>query len=115
MTKITRKEQKANTKAKVVEVAAGMFRAHGYDAVTFRAIAKKAEVSTGAIFASWDGKAALYESVTGERPPMEAAARFLLLVVKASSTAGTNLEAAEALRELAVEARRLAPHFVSAS
>lgn len=115
MTKITRKEQKANTKAKVVEVAAGMFRAHGYDAVTFRAIAKKAEVSTGAIFASWDGKAALYESVTGERPPMEAAARFLQLVINASRNATTKEECHDALHELAGEAFRLAPHFVSAS
>lgn len=55
-----REAQKAETKAKIVAQARAMFRAEGYDAVSMRAVAKAAGMTTGAIFAHFSGKEALY-------------------------------------------------------
>lgn len=61
------------TRAAVLIAAKTLFEHHGYDAVTIRQVAKEAGMSTGSIFAHFDGKAALFEAAMG-RPAPDAAA-----------------------------------------
>ena len=61
--------QKVATRAKLVEIARGMFEAKGYDATTFRALAAAAGVSTGCYFAYWPSKAAIWTEATGKPAP----------------------------------------------
>lgn len=62
-----RKVQKAATREKVLSAARVVF-AGGYEQATIRGIASAADVSTGAIFASFPDKAALYKAVYGFPP-----------------------------------------------
>lgn len=62
-----RKVQKAATREKVLSAARVVF-AGGYEQATIRGIAAAAGVSTGAIFASFTDKAALYREVFGHPP-----------------------------------------------
>jgi AcrR family transcriptional regulator len=61
----TRTERKAETRAKVIAAAQGLFATHGFEAVTVRAVAKAAGMSTGAVFASVRDKVELYEVAMG--------------------------------------------------
>lgn len=60
-----RDQQKAETRAKVIAAAQGLFATKGYDGVTIRGVAQAAGMSTGAVFASVKDKAELYEVAMG--------------------------------------------------
>lgn len=64
-----REEKMAQTMSSIRRTARDLFVNHGFDATTFRAIAKGAGVSTGAIFAHWTDKAHLYRDTMGFDPP----------------------------------------------
>jgi len=60
---------KARTYQKVLEAAADLFgKPGGYEAATIRSIAAAAGMSTGAVFASFEDKAAMYRAVYGHPP-----------------------------------------------
>ncbi|MNU41433.1 HTH-type transcriptional repressor BepR [compost metagenome] len=63
-----RKASKAATRAKVVSAAAKLFTDVGYEKATIRDIAKSAKMSTGAVFANFEDKAALYTAIQGHAP-----------------------------------------------
>lgn len=64
----SRAEQKANTRARLLISARAVFAAKGYTGATMRLIADHAEMSTGAIFINWPGKAEVYREVYGHAP-----------------------------------------------
>ncbi|MBD3832840.1 MAG: helix-turn-helix transcriptional regulator [Brevundimonas sp.] len=63
-----REASKAATRAKVVSAAAKLFADVGYEKATIRDIAKSATMSTGAVFANFEDKAALYTAIQGHAP-----------------------------------------------
>lgn len=63
-----RQASKAATRAKVVSAAAKLFAEVGYEKATIRDIAKSAKMSTGAVFANFEDKAALYTAIQGHAP-----------------------------------------------
>lgn len=60
-----RQRDKAVTRATVLQAARDLFQQVGYEAATIRAIAVRANRSTGAVFAHWPDKAAVYREVHG--------------------------------------------------
>lgn len=67
-----RDEAKAATRALMIETARRLWAEPGsYEAVTMRVIAKAAGMSTGAIFANWTGKEALWREAMGYEPPVD--------------------------------------------
>lgn len=54
---------KARTRARVLDAARVLFTERGYEAATIRDIARRAELSTGAVFANFEDKADLFEAV----------------------------------------------------
>jgi AcrR family transcriptional regulator len=72
---------KQKTREKVLAAARELFVAHGYEAATIRDIAKAAGMSTGAVFASFNDKAELFDEILLQdfeavyEPMMEAVAR----------------------------------------
>lgn len=63
-----REKAKALTRSKVVSAAAKLFAEVGYEKATIRDIAKAAKMSTGAVFANFEDKAALYTAIQGHAP-----------------------------------------------
>lgn len=63
-----RQAAKSATRAKVVSAAAKLFAEVGYEKATIRDIAKAAKMSTGAVFANFEDKAALYTAIQGHAP-----------------------------------------------
>ncbi|MNH89716.1 A-factor receptor protein [compost metagenome] len=63
-----RQTSKVATRAKVVSAAAKLFADVGYEKATIRDIAKSAKMSTGAVFANFEDKAALYTAIQGHAP-----------------------------------------------
>lgn len=57
---------KQRTRQKVMEAARALFSEHGYEAATIRDIARRAGMSTGAVFANFQDKADLFEAVVAE-------------------------------------------------
>jgi len=77
----TRQRAKIATRARVLKAARELFAEVGYEKATIRAIAKRAGMSTGAFFASFESKADAYEEITGHPPvPFEAGAQLLKIV-----------------------------------
>ncbi len=62
-----RQKAKARTREKVLDAATALFDECGYEQATIRDIAKKAEKSTGAIFANFSDKLDLYAAVLLEK------------------------------------------------
>lgn len=60
----------ARRRAEIVELARGLFQAHGYEAVTVRVVATAAKCSTGVLFNNWAGKDELFTEAMG-RPPLK--------------------------------------------
>ncbi len=58
-----RADAKARTRLKVLEAARNLFMERGYEAATIRDIASRADLSTGAVFASFTDKADLFNAV----------------------------------------------------
>jgi len=73
MVKINKRQAaKAATRAKLLATVRSLWAEPGtYEAVTMRVIAKEAGVSTGAIFANWPGKEALWREAMGYEPPVD--------------------------------------------
>ncbi len=61
-----RADAKVRTRNKVLEAARALFMERGYDAATIRDIAARADLSTGAVFASFSDKADLFNAVLAE-------------------------------------------------
>lgn len=59
---------KAATRAKVLKAGRDLFEERGYQCSTIRAVALRAGMSTGAVFASFTDKADLYRAVYGHDP-----------------------------------------------
>ena len=59
-----RQESKQRTRERVLSAGRELFAEVGYEAATVRDIAKRAGMSTGAVFANFTDKADLFESVT---------------------------------------------------
>jgi AcrR family transcriptional regulator len=60
-----RQQAKAVTRQKVLDAAKNLFATVGYKAATIRGIAKGAGMSTGAVFANFEDKDALYLAIHG--------------------------------------------------
>jgi len=61
-----RQAAKIRTRQKVLEAARSLFAERGYEPATIRDIAKGAGMSTGAVFANFQDKAELFETVLAE-------------------------------------------------
>lgn len=61
-----RQAAKVRTRQKVLDAARDLFAERGYDPATIRDIAKGAGMSTGAVFANFQDKAELFETVLTE-------------------------------------------------
>jgi len=65
--KLNRRQQaKARTRVKVMQAARELFGELGYDGATIRDIAKRAGMSTGAVFANFTDKTDLFEAIYTE-------------------------------------------------
>lgn len=73
----TRLDQKARTRKRIIDGAASLFSQNGYEAVTMRDLAAHCGVSTGAVFANFEDKAALFCAVTGRQAPPARLRAFL--------------------------------------
>lgn len=69
-----RVEAAIETRTRIMLAAQLTFRQKGYSEVSLRDLAAVAGLSTGAIFAHFDGKGALYEAAVGQRAPIGALA-----------------------------------------
>lgn len=86
-----RAQQKAATMASVVEAARCCFNTTGYERTTMRDIARMAGRSTGAVFASFEGKEALYRAVYGHALVSPELGAGLLNVVRRALASGETL------------------------
>lgn len=67
--RLTRRQaSKIRTADKVLEAARHHFSTVGWEKGTIRAIAKRAGMSTGSVFASYENKALLYRAAMGHDP-----------------------------------------------
>lgn len=92
-----RKAAAALTRAKVLEAAISCFQSAGYEGATIRDIAKAAKVSTGAMFAHWPDKAALYREIHGHAPVTAEHGRALLLAARQAITTPGSSDALSAV------------------
>jgi AcrR family transcriptional regulator len=72
----------AETRRSIVMGAKAAFAARPYESVTMREIADLAGCSTGAIFANWPGKDALFAEVMGRPPITDAMGAKLLTLAR---------------------------------
>jgi AcrR family transcriptional regulator len=61
--RLTRSEQQARTRARLIEAAAKVFARRGFDAASVEEIAEEAGYSHGAVYSNFDGKADLFLAV----------------------------------------------------
>lgn len=61
------------TRAKIDDAAKAVFKELGYEAATIRKIAAVAGLSTGAIYANWPDKEALFRHLLQAAPPVDGA------------------------------------------
>jgi AcrR family transcriptional regulator len=78
----SRQQGKAATRAKVLEAAKALFEDVGYASATIRDIAARAGMSTGAVFASFEDKAAVYRALYGHAPISPEVGRALYLAAQ---------------------------------
>lgn len=74
---------KINTADKVLKSARLEFETKGYAAATIRNIAKGAKMSTGAVFANYTDKEALYVSAYGHKPITPELGRAAMIALRA--------------------------------
>lgn len=74
---------KINTADKVLKSARLEFETKGYAKATIRAIAKGAKMSTGAVFANYTDKEALYVAAYGHKPITPELGRAAMLALRA--------------------------------
>lgn len=78
-----RQLQKSRTRQRLLIAARVLFERQDYESVTMRGIAKAADVSTGAIFNNWPGKAEVYREAMGHAPITPAQGRKLFATLEA--------------------------------
>jgi len=78
---------KLETRAHILSTARSLFAAHGYEAVTLRAVAGAVGCATGGIFAHWKSKDDLFREATGRPRLSDARGAQLLAVVMAVAPA----------------------------
>jgi AcrR family transcriptional regulator len=66
-TRLTRQQQKDQTRERLLEAAAKSFEKHGYNEVSVEQIAESAGYTIGALYAHFDGKADLFMSIVEQR------------------------------------------------
>lgn len=98
-----RDDQKTATREKIIKAATHAFHHNGYDEVTVRGLAKAIGMSTGAVFAHFTDKAALFEEAMGKPAPDVIA--FLDEVIGTIRTGSNSAVQLAALRERASELR----------
>lgn len=64
--RLTRAEQQAQTRARLIDAATKVFARHGFQAASVEAIAEEAGYSHGAVYSNFDGKADLFLAVFEE-------------------------------------------------
>lgn len=64
---MTRAEQKAETRARILTAARRLFAAHGWEGTTTRAVAREAGIAEGTVFAHFADKELLLEGALHER------------------------------------------------
>ncbi len=80
---MTRRQiQKQQTREKLLSTARIVFETFGYEVATIRDIATAAELSTGAIFSNWKGKADLYADAFGHPPVTPEQGRKLVTALR---------------------------------
>lgn len=82
MTEKFRQTKKRETREKLLSTARAVFETLGYEAATIRDIANTADLSTGAIFSNWKGKADLYEEIYGHAPVTPEQGRKLVTALR---------------------------------
>lgn len=106
-----RAQAKAKTRAHILATAKALFLEKGYHSTTMRDVAKAAGMSTGAIFANWEGKDALYREIYGHDPVDAEAGRraFILLraLVYAADIPAETVDVAASVGVVADEAQAL--------
>ena len=75
---MTRAEAAAASRKAILVAARGLFTLFTYEQVTVRDIARSSGYSTGALFASWPSKAALFREIYGRQPINDARGAQLL-------------------------------------
>ena len=82
--RLTRRQiAKINTADKVLKSARLEFETKGYAAATIRNIAKGAKMSTGAVFANYTDKEALYVAAYGHKPITPELGRAAMIALRA--------------------------------
>lgn len=89
-----RQIKKRETRQKLLGTARVVFETLGYEAATIRDIANTADLSTGAIFANWKGKADLYREIYGHAPITPEQGRKLVTALEAAGIEPARLLAA---------------------
>ncbi|MEN5112807.1 helix-turn-helix domain-containing protein [Brevundimonas diminuta] len=79
-----RQAAKARTRQRVFDSAETLFNDVGFERATIRAIAKGAGMSTGAVFANFEDKTALYVAVFGHPPLTPEQGRELVVALRRS-------------------------------
>lgn len=79
-----RQAAKVRTRQRVFDSAETLFRDVGFERATIRAIAKGAGMSTGAVFANFEDKTALYVAVFGHPPLTPEQGRALVVALRRS-------------------------------
>lgn len=97
MASTRRSEAKAATRARVLEAARVGFSTLGYERTTIRDIAHMAEMSTGAVFANFSDKEALYRELFGHALVSPEIGAGLLNVVRRAMDGGFDREMAAGL------------------
>ena len=69
--RLTRAEAAKATRARVLKAARDLFQAGAYEDATIRAIARAAGMSTGAVFAHFADKAAVWKAAMETDPPID--------------------------------------------
>lgn len=79
-----RQAAKVRTRQRVFDSAETLFKDVGFERATIRAIAKGAGMSTGAVFANFEDKTALYVAVFGHPPLTPEQGRALVVALRRS-------------------------------
>ena len=104
-----RQAAKARTRQRVFDSAETLFNDVGFDRATIRAIAKGAGMSTGAVFANFQDKTALYVAVFGHPPLTPERGRELVVTLRLAQGALEAFAEEEGVPELLADIRAALP------
>ena len=104
-----RQAAKVRTRQRVFDSAETLFNDVGFERATIRAIAKGAGMSTGAVFANFEDKTALYVAVFGHPPLTPERGRELVNVLRRAQGVLDALADEEGVPELLADIRAALP------